>query len=499
MKSVIVALIFLIHQQGSAHSVVDLTEYTADEFNSELQNHESIFVKFFTPSCPHCKAMASDFALVARQLHDQDQPIVLAEVDCSHEAGEPICTANKVYAFPSLRLYRYGHLYKEYKGDRTAKAMKRWTLNQIQGSSKLVTSATELRNIVQQSDVITVSAVVKSGQLKQLTHFLKTSKRVKQHPVFADIQFYHLITQEISQTVWASVTNQKTGATVTLRRPDWLKSRLEKQEIVLPLTTKHNLTAWIFNQSYGIVKYRTPKTDRNIHDPQTIGRLVVAYYDFDIRLEYDKTHSVRDQLVPYANQYPHITIAISRTSDYVYYLKSKSLPLPQASDPPVVMMYDKLTIPYLMDGDLSENMRTFLETGYGNQLKPHLRSKESCPSSSNWTLTCITSQDLKSRFTKSAILVVYRQMNDETQKLVTKLQKLTEKSVTESLDFLSLDASVNELPQVFDSPDFPSLFFVNVTLKVTRIERNRIDSVMPDLIRKFIPKKISKIQRKTEL
>ena len=486
-------LLFLslnVCHRARANVVVDLTEYTAEEFSLELQNHASIFVKFYTPTCPHCKSMAKDFALVARQLQEQDEAIVLAEVDCSHDAGEEICSKYGVVGFPTLKLFRYGSFYKNYNSQRNAKTMKNWLVNQIQGSSKVLQSVSELNALLEASETVTVAAVVISGQMKLLTHFLKASKRVKQHPQFADLQFYHLITEE-PQTVWGSFSKDKPESRVSLHRPRWLQTPLETDKVSITLSLKHNLTDWVFNQTYGIIGLRTPKTDRNIHDPRTTGPLIVLFYDFEFRNSSNSAHHWRNQLIPFAREYKTLTFVISCSTDYSFYLKTKSLPVPGKSDPPVVMFYDSLTVPYAMTEEFAaQSFNKFLDTMMQpNDHLPRLRSNSTCPDNVNWTLTCMTGSDFKERIslnTKEVIIVVYKQVNDESITLVMKVGQFMTKVGSQGLEAFTLDASLNDVPQAFDSPDYPVIFYVSTTKKVLRIDRKFTDVLIAGMVREHL-------------
>lgn len=488
----LLCLILVLIRGTEGSVVVDLTEYTAEEFHLELQNHESIFVKFYTPTCPHCKDMAKDFALVARQLQDQDEAIVLAEVDCSHDAGEEVCSKYGIVGFPTLKLFRYGSFYKNYNSKRNAKTMKNWLVNQIQGSSKVLQSVNELNTLTQGSDEVTVSAVVKSGQMKLLTHFLKASKKVKQHPQFADVQFYHLISEEL-QTVWGSFSKDKPESTVTLHRPRWLQTHLETHKVSITLTLKRNITDWVLNQTYGVIGFRTPKTDRNIHDPRTTGPLVVAFYDFDFRNDSNATHFWRDQLIPFARDYPMLTFAISRSNDYGYYLKTKSLSVPGPGEAPVVIFYDSITVPFVMeDPFMAKSFRTFLDTMITSHSHlPRLRSNPTCPDNVNWTVPCMNGTDFKERVSlnpREVLIIVYKQVNTEAIQLVVKVGQFLTKVGSQNLEAFTLDASVNDVPQAFESPDYPVIFYVSTSKEVLRIDRKFTEVLINEMVREHTKK-----------
>ena len=442
--------------------------------------------------------MANDFRLVSRQLQEEDEAIVLAEVDCSHDAGVEICAKHSIVAYPTLKLFRYGSFYKSYNAKRDAKTMKNWLLKKVQGSSKVLESVSELKAAREAStDETSVSVVVTSDQLKLLAHYLKTSKKVKQHPQFAGTRFYHVVLDP------ASSQASKAAPTVTLRRPDWLHTPLEDPEVSVPLTLKLNLTNWIFNQTYGSLGYRTPASDRNIYDPRTVGPLVVVFHGFDFQKEANTSHFWRNQLIPFTKDYPMLTFTISRSQDYEYYLKTKGLAIPSSQDLPVAMFYDQLTVPFAMEDAFSANaFRSFLETMIGpNKVLPRLRSKYVCPDNVNWTLTCIESTDFKKKVSlnpKDVLLVIHNQANDEAMKMVMKLAKVRAQlpSLNQTVDPLTLDVSVNEVPHAFESPDYPVIFYVTrATQAILRVDRKFTDILVAELTRRYVKKESTSANR----
>lgn len=72
----VLAVIGPIFAQES--DVVVLTEKT---FNDAIKT-KSTFVKFFSPTCPHCVKLAPTFAQLAKDFKKHADKLTIAEVDC---------------------------------------------------------------------------------------------------------------------------------------------------------------------------------------------------------------------------------------------------------------------------------------------------------------------------------------------------------------------------------------------------------------------------------
>lgn len=188
MKSTIFVLILVLVSLFmvkiiSSDSVIDLTEYSLEEFKSELENHDSIFVKFYVPSCPHCKAISADYSSTASKLNSEDLAVPLAEVDCSREPeGRKICHKFNIKGYPTLKLFKSGHLFKDYNGRRDTKSMVNWLkVYAIDRSSKL-TSLMQLKSLLEQEQTVgdktMVIGIFKSRQEKAFDKWTKSLKKV---------------------------------------------------------------------------------------------------------------------------------------------------------------------------------------------------------------------------------------------------------------------------------------------------------------------------------
>lgn len=67
--------------------------------------------------CGHCKRLKPEYAVAAGLLKNDDNPVILAKVDCT-EGGKSSCEQYGVSGYPTLKIFRKGELSQEYNGPR---------------------------------------------------------------------------------------------------------------------------------------------------------------------------------------------------------------------------------------------------------------------------------------------------------------------------------------------------------------------------------------------
>lgn len=168
-------------------NVIDLSGYEVDEFKSEVENHDGIFIKFFAPYCVHCKSMAKDFLKTARKISDE-VPVALAEVDCTSATGTLICKEYGVSGYPSLKLFKNGVPFKDFDGNRTFQDMTKWLKKHAAQHSKRVSSFTELDKIIETADEPLLLAVLENYQDGLIERWERAAKKVNDHWQFRDVK-----------------------------------------------------------------------------------------------------------------------------------------------------------------------------------------------------------------------------------------------------------------------------------------------------------------------
>ncbi|KAL0224414.1 hypothetical protein P9112_003804 [Eukaryota sp. TZLM1-RC] len=101
-------------------SVVSLNQKNFHDFVSK--SPIPVFVKFFSPGCPHCRNIAGIYTEMASALQNIIQ---VAEVNCQDQSANPLCGEYQIQGVPAFKLF-YGSKNKrvaDFNGERTGKAM----------------------------------------------------------------------------------------------------------------------------------------------------------------------------------------------------------------------------------------------------------------------------------------------------------------------------------------------------------------------------------------
>ena len=88
-----------------------------------------VFIKMYSPYCPHCGEMAGAWTELARHYADRDD-VLIGSVDCTDSpGGKRLCGKHRVMGLPHI-LYGDGNhggiFLEEYGGDKDFEAMRSW-------------------------------------------------------------------------------------------------------------------------------------------------------------------------------------------------------------------------------------------------------------------------------------------------------------------------------------------------------------------------------------
>merc|ERR1739845_242076 len=111
MNSLTILILFVALIKKITLSVNILTP----EIYDSITDGKTVFIKFFAPWCGHCKKMAPDWEKLSVEWQDSEVGLV-AEVDCT-ASGKPLCDANGVKGFPTIK-YGDPSSLEDYSGGR---------------------------------------------------------------------------------------------------------------------------------------------------------------------------------------------------------------------------------------------------------------------------------------------------------------------------------------------------------------------------------------------
>ncbi|KAK0532125.1 hypothetical protein OC834_002721 [Tilletia horrida] len=130
------------------------------------------FVKFYAPWCPHCRAMARAWELLAGELKGR---VNVVEVNCEKYAD--VCRRYSVTQYPTLKMFNEGEV-TEYLGGRNLEAMRSWA--QKAGATSgvsVVDKAQELDDRVGRHKVVFLY-LVEPGVKKHETLVVQKASRI---------------------------------------------------------------------------------------------------------------------------------------------------------------------------------------------------------------------------------------------------------------------------------------------------------------------------------
>ncbi|KAH7815889.1 Protein disulfide isomerase [Monocercomonoides exilis] len=89
-----------------------------------------IFVKYFSPTCPHCRDAAPVFEALATNFQKHKDKITFAEVDCTEEGG--ICDKADIRGYPTFYYYENGpDSHDEFEEEREINTFSEWVAKKI--------------------------------------------------------------------------------------------------------------------------------------------------------------------------------------------------------------------------------------------------------------------------------------------------------------------------------------------------------------------------------
>jgi protein disulfide-isomerase A1 len=103
-------------------------------FDETVANAPQVIVKFYSPNCPHCKALAPIYEDAAKKVREQNVRVIVANIDCSTN-GE-ICDKQKITRYPTLKFYKDGQFKAEFDQKRTVENITEFI---IENSRALIT------------------------------------------------------------------------------------------------------------------------------------------------------------------------------------------------------------------------------------------------------------------------------------------------------------------------------------------------------------------------
>ena len=115
--------------------IIKVTPDNINSFNKEIKKPNLIaFVKIYSNSCGHCKAMESDWTQLENELKNEDINGLLASISSEDIDSADCDTDNR--GVPTLRVFEGGKRKMDYEGKRTTADMKLFFKNLLKPKQK---------------------------------------------------------------------------------------------------------------------------------------------------------------------------------------------------------------------------------------------------------------------------------------------------------------------------------------------------------------------------
>lgn len=132
---------------GNQRHAIEIVGQT--QLNDATNDYEAMIVDFHAPWCSHCRALSPVYEHSAEMVKEKApttidshrrHAVALATIDCTVPDNVPICRANGIQAYPTLRVYRQGSnkvkgggifqpvAHESYRGERTAERISDFAL-----------------------------------------------------------------------------------------------------------------------------------------------------------------------------------------------------------------------------------------------------------------------------------------------------------------------------------------------------------------------------------
>ncbi len=129
-----VLYIFLLQILIKSLCAENVLQYFDNDFNEKLKSHDIAFVAYYAPWCRYSQALLPEYsktAFILNQILKTDVGII--KVDCYDQNSIATCNSMKILSYPTLRVYKSGVFFREFRSERTADTMVYFILDIIHG------------------------------------------------------------------------------------------------------------------------------------------------------------------------------------------------------------------------------------------------------------------------------------------------------------------------------------------------------------------------------
>lgn len=443
---------------SAADSVIDYSTLSADAFKSEIDSQDLILVKFYAPWCGHCKRLAPEYEDAATRLAGDDPAVPLAKVDCTNEnGGKDICSQNEVQGYPTVKIFQNGKA-SDYNDGRDADSIVKKMRSLAGPASKLYDSFEKMETLYKDAKNLLVIGLFKNDDDSLYKQFIETANQNRDLASYVHI-FEDKASDKFEKLATLGADKSVKLPSVVLARAKNYRSKFEPDYLVYD--SSDELKDWIHENSNGLVVARTP-TNRDVPKPN-----IVVYYNVDYERDPKGTNYWRNRVLKVASKYKDqdITFAISNVGQFASELSEYGLDMARLAKEhsPAVVAKDKDGKKYALQEKLSvDSLTKFVESFLEGKLEPFMKSEDE-PDNENADVKVAVGKNFDKLVTKSekdVFIEFYAPWCGHCKSLAPTWEELGKKLKNEpGVDIVKLDATANDIPDLFTVHGFPTLYW----------------------------------------
>ncbi|XP_041966139.1 protein disulfide-isomerase A3 [Alosa sapidissima] len=427
----------------------DVLEFTDDDFDSRIGDHDMILVEFFAPWCGHCKRLAPEYEAAATRLKGI---VALAKVDCT--ANSNVCSKYGVSGYPTLKIFRDGEEAGGYDGPRTADGIVSHLKKQAGPASVEVKTQAEFDKFTADRDSSVVGFFADGGSSAQ-AEFLKSASALRE-----SYRFAHTNNEDLLKKYDVEAEG------VILFRPPHLTNKFEDSSVKFSEEkfTNAKIKRFIQDSIFGMCPHMTDDNKDLLRGKD----LLVAYYDVDYEKNPKGSNYWRNRVMKVAkgflDQGKKLNFAVANKNSFSHDLSEMGLDA-SAGEIPVVGIRTAKGDKYVMQEEFSRDgkaLERFLQDYFDGNLKRYLKS-EPIPENNDGPVKVLVAENFDSIVnddSKDVLIEFYAPWCGHCKSLEPKYNELGEKLANDpNIVIAKMDATANDVPSQYEVRGFPTLFF----------------------------------------
>uniref|UniRef100_A0A665X5L3 Protein disulfide-isomerase n=1 Tax=Echeneis naucrates TaxID=173247 RepID=A0A665X5L3_ECHNA len=437
-------LIFLAALAGFTRAS-DVLEFTDDDFESRIGDHELILVEFFAPWCGHCKRLAPEYEAAATRLKGI---VSLAKV--LHTAVRftpPMCTFCALCTLVLSGSTQMVNISPSY-------GIVSFLKKQAGPASVELKADADFEKFVGDKDASVIGFFADDKSTSQ-AEFLKAASALRDNYRFA-----HTNSEALLQSHGID------GEGVVLFRPPRLNNKFEDSSVKFTEEkfTSNKIKRFIQDNIFGICPHMTDDNKDQLRGKD----LMVAYYDVDYDKNPKGSNYWRNRVMKVAKDFldqgKKLNFAVANKNMFSHDVSEFGLD-GSSGELPVVAIRTAKGDKYVMSEEFSRDgkaLQNFLQSYFDGSLKRYLKS-EPVPDNNDGPVKVVVAENFDSIVnddSKDVLIEFYAPWCGHCKNLEPKYKELGEKLAGDpNVVIAKMDATANDVPSPYEVSGFPTIYF----------------------------------------